>query len=68
MLMLKNALTSVSRFKGRNILIGIIVLVIAVSSCIALSIREAANSARQTGMENLEITAQISVDRQGMMN
>ena len=48
-------------------MIGIIVLVIAVSSCVALSIREAAESAKETYLENLEITAQISVDRQKMM-
>lgn len=67
MLMIKNALISISRSKARNILIGIIVLVIAVSSCIALSIREAAESARKSGIENLEVTAQISVNRQAMM-
>ena len=67
MLMIKNALISISRSKARKILIGIIVLVIAVSSCIALSIREAAESARKSGIENLEVTAQISVNRQAMM-
>ncbi len=67
MYIIKNALRSINRSKGRNILIGIIVLVIAVSSCVALSIREAAESAKETYLENLEITAQISVDRQKMM-
>lgn len=38
MYILKNALKSISRSKGRNVLIGIIVLVISVAACIGLSI------------------------------
>ena len=45
MYIIKNALKSISRSKGRNILIGIIVLVISVSACIALSIRQASENA-----------------------
>ncbi len=67
MYIIKNALRSINRAKGRNILIGIIVLVIAISSCIALSIREAASSAKDTYLEDLEISAQISIDRSKMM-
>lgn len=67
MYIIKNALRSINRSKGRNILIGLIVLVIAVSSCVALSIREAAQSAKETYLEDMEITAQISFDRQKMM-
>lgn len=68
MYIIKNALRSINRSKGRNILIGIIVLVIAVSSCVALSIREAADSAKETYLEDLEITAQISTDRTSIMS
>ena len=68
MYILKNALRSINRSKGRNILIGIIVLVIAVSSCVALSIREAAHSAEEAYSEDLEIRAQISMNRQKMMD
>lgn len=67
MYIVKNALRSISRAKGRNILIGIIVLVIAVSSCVALSIREAANQVKEDELEGLEITASISVNREAMM-
>lgn len=67
MYIFKNALRSISRSKGRNILVGIIVLVIAVSTCVALSIREAASKAKQDTLDSVEITAQISVDRQSMM-
>lgn len=67
MYIIKNALRTIGRTKGRNILIGIIVLVISVSSCIALSIRQAAASAKESGLESLQITASISIDRQSMM-
>ena len=67
MYVLKNAFKSISRSKGRNILIGIIVLVIAISTCLGLSIRQAANNAKEEALENLTITAQISVDRNSMM-
>lgn len=67
MYILKNAWRSISRAKVRNILIGVIVLVIAVSSCVALSIRQAASSAKEQYLEELEVTAQISIDRQAMM-
>ena len=67
MYILKNALRCISRAKGRNILIGIIVLVIAVSACLGLSIRQAAESARSDTLDTLSVTATISFDRQSMM-
>lgn len=67
MYILKNALRNIRRAKMRNILIGIIVLVIAISCCLGLSIRQAAVNAKKTGLENLTVTAQISIDRQSMM-
>ena len=67
MYILKNALRNIARSKGRNILIGIIIFVIAVSLCIGLSIRQAAANARDNALEGLSITAQISVDRASMM-
>lgn len=67
MYILKNALRSISRSKGRNILIGIIVLVIAVSACIGLSIRQAANNVRGQALDSMAVTAQISYDRSSMM-
>ena len=67
MYILKNAWRSITRSKGRNILIGIILFVIAVSACIALSIGEAAETARQDREDQLSITGQISVNRQAMM-
>ncbi len=67
MYIIKNALKCIGRSKGRNILIGIIALVIAVSACIGLSIRQAAESAKSSTLEGMSVTASISFDRQAMM-
>lgn len=68
MYIIKNALRCISRSKGRNVLIGIIALVIAVSACLGLSIRQAAESAKESTLEGLSITATISYDRSSMMS
>lgn len=67
MYIFKNALRCISRSVGRNVLIGIIVLVIAVSSCIGLSIRQASENAKEETLSGLSITATISYDRQAAM-
>ena len=67
MYIIKNALRNITRSKGRNILIGCIALVIGLSACLALSIRQAAVSERESGLSNLNITASISMDRQSVM-
>ncbi len=67
MYIIKNALRCIRRSKGRNVLIGIIVLVIAVSACIGLSIRQAAASAKEDTLAGMSVTGTISVDRQSMM-
>lgn len=67
MYIIKNAFRCISRSKSRNVLIGIIVLVIAVSACIGLSIRRAAENARTETLNNLSVTATISFDRQSAM-
>ena len=67
MYIIKNALRCIGRAKGRNALIGIIALVIAVAACIGLSIRQAAQSAEDETMSGMSVTATISVDRQSMM-
>ncbi len=68
MYIIKNALRCIGRSRGRNILIGIIVLVIAVSACIGLSIRQAAQSAKEDTLSGMSVTATISIDRQSMMD
>ena len=67
MYIIKNALRCIDRAKGRNILIGIIALVIAVSACIGLSIRQAAESAKASALGGMSVTATISYDRAGAM-
>ena len=68
MYVVKNALKCIGRSAGRNILIGIIVLVIAVSACVGLSIRQAAESAKNETLNTMSITGTISFDRQSMMS
>ena len=67
MYVIKNALKCIGRAKGRSVLIGIIALVIATSACLGLSIRQAAQNAKETTLSEMKITATISVDRQSMM-
>lgn len=67
MYIFKNALRNVSKSKGRNILIGIIVFIISFAACVSLSIQAASDDAAREAMEDLKITAQISVDREAMM-
>ena len=67
MYIIKNALRCIGRSKGRNILIGIIALVIAISACIGLSIRQAAESAKTSALEVMSVTATISYDRASVM-
>lgn len=67
MYLLKNALISISRNRGRNILIGIIILVIASSCAITLSIREAASKLVVSYIDKYNIEATISINRQNLM-
>lgn len=67
MYIFKNALKSITRNKLRNILIGIIVLIISVSACVSLSIREAAEVAKEDTLSDLQVTGTISFDRQKAM-
>ncbi|WP_137656842.1 FtsX-like permease family protein [Bifidobacterium moukalabense] len=68
MFVVKNAWQSVTRNKGRNILIIVIVTIIAAAATIGLSIRQAAATARNSGLENTTITAQISLDRNKLIS
>ncbi len=68
MFVLRNAVKSVTRNKGRNILVIVIVTIIAAAATIGLSIRQAAATARTSGLENTTITAQISLDREKLIS
>jgi putative ABC transport system permease protein len=63
MFILNNAIKSITRSKGRNILIGFIIFAIAIASCISLSIKNAAQEIVKGYQESVEITASIGVDR-----
>lgn len=63
MYILQNAWKSISRNLTRNILICLITLIIAVSVCVALSIRQASEATKEDTLASLSVTAQISYDR-----
>lgn len=63
MYIFKNSLVSIIRNKGRNILIGIIILVIACASTVTLAIRNTANRLVKNYEEAHDIIATISFNR-----
>ena len=67
MFILRNAWRSILRNKVRNILIAVIVAVIAAAATIALSIRDAAQTARDEGLASTTVTATIGVDRDSLI-
>ena len=67
MYIIKNALVNIKRNKGRNILIGVIIIVIAAACAITLAIRESANKIVASYEEQNKIEATISIDREAMM-
>jgi putative ABC transport system permease protein len=66
MYIFKNALKSITRTKVRNILIGIIITIIALSSCIALSIKNSAVKLIESYENSYEVEAQLSLNRESM--
>ena len=56
MYIIKNAFRNIMRTKGRNILIGSIIAVIACASCIGLSIMDATEKAKKNNL-----TGQVSL-------
>lgn len=63
----KNAYKSIVRNKGRNILMGIIVMVIACSCAITLSIRDAANKLVDAYENKYNIEASLTYNREKLM-
>ena len=66
MLVIIGAIKSITRAKGRNILIGIIALVIAAASCVSLSISSSADKLEKKGIADSTITAVIGPDQEYM--
>ena len=66
MYILKNAITSITRNKGRNLLIGIIIIVIAFSTTVSLAIRNSSNSLISSYESKYDVEATIGVNRENM--
>ncbi len=67
MYILKNAFTSIFRNKGRNIMIGIIVVVIATAVTITLAITNSANTLVEAYYEANPLIASLSMNREAVM-
>ncbi len=67
MYVFKNAFTSILRNKGRNILIGIIIVVISAACSITLSIRNSANKIVNAYNSKYNVEASIGMDREKLM-
>lgn len=67
MYILKNAYLSIIRNKGRNILIGILILVISCASAVTLAIKTSANKIIDSYEEKNEITGSIELNRDNVM-
>lgn len=67
MFILKNALISITRNKGRNILIGVIILVIACASTVTLAINNTASDLISSYESAYDKELTISFDRKNMM-
>ena len=67
MYIFKNAFTSISRNKGRNILIGIIIIVISSACAITLFIRNSADKIVSAYESKYDVEATIGMDRNVLM-
>lgn len=66
MYILKNALVSITRNKGRNLLIAIIVVVISCATTITLAIRSSAQNLIESYENQYDVTATIGINRDSM--
>lgn len=67
MYILKNALTSIARNRGRNLLIGIIILVISCAISVTLAINNSSSSLIKSYEKKYEVEATIGINRENMM-
>lgn len=63
----KNALLSITRNKGRNLLIGILILVISCAVSVALAIDHASAALIASYEDKYEVEATIAMNRENMM-
>ena len=67
MYIFKNAWKNIIRNKGRNILIGIIIIVISCSCAVTLAIRESANNIVTAYENKYPVTASIGMNREALI-
>ena len=67
MYIFKNALTSIVRNKGRNLLIGIIILVISCAVSVTLAINSSSRRLIESYESKYEVEATIGMNRENMM-
>ena len=67
MYILKNALISILRNKSRNILIGVILIIIASAVSVTLAINNSSDSLIKSYEEKYDIEATIGINRENMM-
>ena len=67
MYIFKNAIVSILRNKGRNLLIGIIILVISSATAVTLAINNSSNSLIESYKSKYEVEATLGVNRENMM-
>src|SRR5574344_714817 len=65
MYILKNAYLNIIRSKGRNILIGIIIMIVTIGSCIAITINKSGNALVKTYKNSNPVEVRFNLD---MMN
>lgn len=67
MYILKNAITSIKRNKGRNLLIGLIIITIASAVTVTLAINNTASSLIKAYKDKYQVEASITFNRENMM-
>ncbi len=68
MYILKNAMVNVKRTKGKNILIGLIIMIIGFSICIAISINKAADKLVESYKTSNPLEVSFSLDKSSLRN
>ncbi len=67
MYILKNAIRGIVRSPGRTVIISLIVMAISAAACVALSIQQSAQTARENSRASLTIRGRIKADRKYVM-
>lgn len=63
---IKNALISIKRNKGRNLLIGLLVIAISCACAVTLAIRNSANTLIESYKDGVDVEATIGINRESM--